>query len=235
MSLEGLGRVYVEDERDENYPMRSVLPSRVGNVWRYWHANGWWGDQGQTPKCVPYSWAHYVEDGPVTYTDTPHGTEGGHIRGTFLGAEPAFDITLGYNWMQRNDYWEGTDYDGTSVRAGAKYLREQRLIEGYYWAWNVDDVVTALLEKGPVVVGTMWYMDMFTPDKEDIITIGGGAAGGHAYLLNGVNTERGLIRLKNSWGRNWGRRGHAYIPIEEMDTLIRDYGESCIAIPRSVD
>lgn len=227
--LEGLGRLYVEDSRDANYPMTSLLPTTAGHTFRYWHANGWWGDQGATPMCVAYSWGHWVEDGPDTFTYTPHAGKGGHVRGSFQGANPGFDLDTGYSWMQQNDYWPGEDYDGTSVRAGAKYLKSQGMITSYHWAWDVDAIVRALLEKGPVVVGTAWYMDMFIVNKEGIISVGGNSAGGHAYLLNGVNTERGLIRLKNSWGRNWGRNGHAYIAIDDMATLMQQQGEACVA------
>lgn len=228
MSQIGLGRVEVQDLRDAKYLMENYVPRTSGRTWRYWYPNGWWGDQRQTAMCVAYAWAHWAEDGPITHTRTPNGTQGYHYRGTFRGQRPAFDLDDGYNWMQRNDYWDGEEYDGTSVRAGAKYLRNQGLIENYLWAWDIDAVVRAVLEEGPVVLGTTWYMDMFTPDENGMITPTGNAAGGHAYKVDGVNRDREVARLKNSWGRGWGKNGYAYISLADLDSLIRDHGEACL-------
>lgn len=86
-----------------------------------------------------------------------------------------------------------------------------------------------MLYKGPVVVGTYWLRDMFYPNN-GLITATGNVAGGHAYLLDGINTKRGIIRIKNSWGRNWGKKGFAYISIDDMSKLINMNGEACIAI-----
>lgn len=232
-NLIGLGRLEIEDERDANFPMSARL-SGLERGWRYWNSSGWYGDQGQTAMCVAYSWAHWCEDGPFTRTSTPWRSKGGHAFGGFRGQEPIFNLDHGYNWMQRNDYWPGEDYDGTSVRAGAKYLVEQKLASEYRWAWDAETVAHAILEVGPVVVGTMWYMDMFTPREYkhiDIIEPTGRDAGGHAYVLNGVNLNQGWFRIKNSWGMNWGTRSHAYISFDDMDGLIKDHGEACIALP----
>jgi len=134
-----------------------------------------------------------------------------------------------YRDAQVVDEWPGENYNGTSVRAGAKVLADRGHIGEYRWAWDLETVVRALLDVGPVVVGTNWYSGMFEPNQ-GIIDISGTVAGGHAYLLNGVNRNKGMIRLKNSWGRDWGSRGHAYISFEDMDRLIKEDGEACLAL-----
>jgi len=220
-----LGRVYVVDPRDKNFPMQAVLPKSTGGLtYRYWWANGWWGDQKATPRCVAYSWMHWIEDGPITHSKTRKANTG-----------PLYDPFYIYTEAQKIDCFPGENYEGTTVRAGAKILMKLGLIGGYRWAWEANTVVQALLTTGPVVVGTWWYRDMFFPEKDAktgkmIIHASGGKVGGHAYLLNGVNIEKGLVRIKNSWGReDWGDRGFAWLSLTDLDLLIKDDGEACLA------
>lgn len=212
----GLGRIVIKDENDSKFPMKSLLPKELSTRnSRHWSSNGWWGNQEQTSQCVGYSWAHWLEDGPVTQ------------KGKAPIVKP-LDI---YTEAQKIDEWVGESYDGTSVRAGAKVLQDKGFIESYVWAWDVPTIVQAVLEKGPVVVGTEWTYDMFNPDIDTgIITATGNAAGGHAYLINGVNVKRKFFRIKNSWGRAWGNRGHAYISFDDMAMLMSKQGEACLAI-----
>lgn len=218
----GLGRIPAVDKRDRGYLMKAVVPVTV-RKWRYWWANGWWGDQDGFPHCVSYAWTHWLEDGPVTHPPFKPL------------AQSAVDPVELYHEAQKVDEWEGESYDGTSVRAGAKVLRRMGFVGSYVWAWDVDAVVRALLEIGPVTVGTWWYSGMFSPDEDGFIKVEGNKAGGHAYVVNGVNVKRGVVRIKNSWGRSWGRRGHAWMKIEDLDALIRDEGEACLATELTPD
>lgn len=211
----GLGRLHIPDYRDRSYLMQAVLPAAPSpRTYRYWWPSGWWGDQGASSRCVAFSFEHWVQDGPVTAPGDPTDD----------------DLWAAYRWMQRNDQWPGESptYEGTSVRAGAKYHVDAGRVAGYRWAWDIGTVVQALLDAGPVVAGTVWRSGMFTPDSGGVIRPTGSDAGGHAYLLNGVNTNTGYIRLKNSWGRGWGRGGYAYISIDDMAGLLADNGEACL-------
>ena len=210
-----LGRVFIPDERDNKYLIENklTLPKTILTS-KYWDANGWWGNQGNTPQCVGYAWAHWIEDGPVG-----HG-----------GVAPIVPPTLIYREAQKVDEWVGEKYDGTSVRGAAKYLRTTNRISSYLWTYDINVLINTVLTKGPVVVGTNWYSSMFTPDRNGVIRVLGRVAGGHAYVINGVDRNTKLFRIKNSWGKTWGKSGHAYISFTDMARLIRENGEVCLAI-----
>lgn len=209
----GLGRRFAPDARDANYSARALM-AVSDRIYRYWNASGWWGDQGSTSMCVGYGWAHWIEDGPV-----------GHP-----GKAPIMRPQAIYAAAQKVDEWPGEDYDGTSVRAGAKVVKSGGYISSYHWATTLAEVVAILLNTGPVVVGTNWYESMFEPDEAGLLDVSGGVAGGHCYVLDGVNTRHELIRLKNSWGRNWGHLGFAYIGFDDFERLLLEDGEACVAL-----
>jgi len=214
-----LGRLIVIDERDSMYKMSSLLPKKMpGNTYKYWWTAGWWGDQGHTPHCVAYSWSHWLAAGPITQKASRTG-----------GKSPIDTISL-YNEAQKIDRWPGENYDGTSVRAGAGILKQKGFISSYNWAWDVNTIVDSLLALGPLVVGTWWTYDMFFPNERGIISASGNRIGGHAYLLDGVSVKKKMIRIKNSWGREWGKNGFAYISFDDMDNLIKAQGEACLAV-----
>ncbi len=183
---------------------------------RFWFPGGWWGDQGSTPQCVAYAWTHWLEDGPITQP----------------GPGPIIQPQLLYDECQILDEWPGEDYEGTSVRAGAKALQTRSLIESYHWASAsnpIPDLVDCLLYCGPVVVGTEWFEDMFNPGADGFLDVSGPSVGGHAYKLDGVNTKRAFFRIKNSWGRDWGNHGFAFVSFEDLERLLKNDGEACLA------
>jgi hypothetical protein len=216
--MPGLGRRFAPDPRDANFPMRAALPAAASTrTYRYWNANGFWFDQGTRPICVGAAWAEWLEDGPVSQP----------------GRAPILSPEVIYAEAQKVDEWPGEEpaYEGTSVRAGAKVLKARGFISEYRWASTVQEIIAALLDVGPVVVGVNWYREMNTPDEAGLIHIGGELLGGHAFVLNGVSMPHKLIRMKQSWGReNYGKNGFAYLAIEDVDHLLHEDGEACLAV-----
>jgi len=211
-----LGRQYIPDERDSRYLitdhlLRKVSRTRITS--RYWDDTVWWGDQGNTPQCVGYAWSHWLNDGPTYHS----------------GPKPKLSPSLIYENAQKLDIWPGENYDGTSVRGGAKFLQNRKLIRTYYWGYNLKTLIDTVLNLGPVVVGTNWYFGMFFPNQSGLIRATGPIAGGHAYVVNGVALNSQMFRIKNSWGKGWGQSGHAYISFSDMEKLITEQGEICLA------
>lgn len=213
------GRIESPDERDRYYDVEDVLPEGIPPITkRFWWDNAWWGNQWQSSMCVAFSWTHWVEDGPV-------------IQDRIVGREkPFMDPSDFYHTCQMIDQWPGTNYNGTSVRAGAKVLKHLGIIREYRWAFRFKTIVKTLLTLGPMVVGTKWYAGMERPNRRGALDISGSERGSHAYVINGVDTEHEFFRIKNSWGKSWGDGGHGYIRFHDFRTLmLRGSTEACIA------
>jgi len=208
-----LGRIPSPDERDKKFLMRALIPKKLARpTSKYWSSR-WVGDQGETSQCVGYGWHGFLRASPVnTY-------------------EPKPEVI--YDGAQANDEFSGPppDYDGTSVRGGAKYLAGSvHRVQGYRWAFSIGAVLDWLGTQGPVVLGTDWFTAMFDPDSKGFVAPEGKNAGGHCYLALGYDDARKAVRCVNSWGKSWGQLGRFWIAYDDLDSLIKNGGEACVAV-----
>lgn len=202
------GFVFSTDERDKNFAFSTKTVTRPDIKLKDWWADGWWGNQGNTPHCCAYSWVHVLEDGPVVQ-DLIEGRQ-----------KPMISPAKFYERCKQIDGLKpGTQ--GTTIRAGGQVAKELGLISEYRWVETVDELTDALLIFGPVIIGALWFEDMNRPNSEGIMRASGKNFGRHAFVLNGIDLERGLVRVKNSYGKKWGRNGYANIPLEELEKLYK--------------
>lgn len=196
-----------------------------------------YNDQGREGACVGFAWSHELSARPKI------------IR------KDAEFATLIYRRAQQIDYWPGEDYEGTSVLAGIKAVREilntrgKPLIQEYRWAFGAEDAVRVLGRRGPMVLGINWHYNMFDTDANGYLHPTGGVAGGHALIANGVrcryvdpdgprlwenlDLDASWVTVHNSWGPDWGFNGRAKISVRDFAYLLEDDGEACIPTIRS--
>lgn len=211
-----LDRLPQFDKRSRAFPIRELLTPKplVTKTWRCWT----WLDQGREGACVGFSWSHELAAEPMTI---PLRTN-----------DSAREI---YNDAKKIDEWAGEDYSGTSVLAGAKVVQSRGYMPEYRWCFGIDDLVNTLSHHGPVVLGIPWLRSMFNPDAKGVLKVEGEVAGGHAILARGVLLKkfgRPVVRLRNSWGRDWGYDGDCFVYFEDMERLLKMDGDACVPVRR---
>lgn len=209
MSARQYGRIYHPDARD--WPLERFLPAAAPLPMSVEYVFGPILDQGQTSECTAYSGRAWLNAGPVV-------NHSGPTPDALYRAEQVIDgIPL--------------PHDGSTVRACAQVLQHDGFIPNYAFTQNVTTVATWMLAgKGPVMVGTNFYLSMETPDPDGMVHIRGPVAGGHAYLLVGYSRRTRRFHAQNSWGRAWGVNGTFSISDRGMGRLLREQGEACTAV-----
>lgn len=170
---------------------------------RYWNDRRIVADQKMTPHCVGFAWCHWLDCDPIRQFIDPHGLYEGC---KLIDGAP--------------------NEDGTYVLSAAEILKKLGFISEYRAGRTLKQLVYAVLELGPVVVGTDWYEGM---EEGPTLQLTGEVLGGHAYLVMGANQKKRTFKIKNSWGREWGDDGHALISFDDMETLLKADGECCLA------
>lgn len=216
------------DPRSRNFSIRTAIGTKAfrGYTWRCDTYN----DQGREGACVGFSWSHELSARPVK-----------------VPTDDNLALKI-YRRARQLDAWEGEDYDGTSIIAGAKATQELGYIEEYRWAFGLEDVILAIGYAGPVVFGLNWYEGMFQPDEDGFLRVSGRLAGGHAIMgkavklfwydkkgprdLSNLDLDKSYIVLHNSWGPEWGVDGTAKISLSDLRRLLAEDGEACIPLKR---
>lgn len=197
----GKGFIQLFDPRDEQFPLSIPLakapPSNL--IVSHWE-HGPILDQGSTSSCVGHAAQQIL-------TSTPFRQKG----------ESPFKF---YKWAQDHDEFPpGTQ--GTSIRAGCEALKHFGYIKAYYWAKDVTQMAEYVQKIGPLFVGTDWLTGMDKPDHLGLVQVRGNSTGGHAWVINHVDLQKGIFGGVNSWGP-WGPlQGRFLLPIEGFAELFK--------------
>jgi len=215
-----LDRLVQFDERSRAFGVRHLVGAKKPRGYS-WSCNNWL-DQGSEGACVGFSMTHELAARPSVVSG--------------LSAQFARDV---YWEAQKIDEWKGGSYpgaspvsEGSSVIAGVKILQRLGYIKEYRWSFGLQDLMLSVGYRGPAILGINWYEGMFDAGTDGFVRIGGDLAGGHAILCNGVSITGRFFKLHNSWGRNWGVGGDAFISFADMERLLHEGGEACVPTVR---
>lgn len=206
------GRRVQFDRRSRAFPVSAVAPAKPPRSYT-WRCDTYL-DQGAESSCVGFAWAHELAARPKVHV-----------------VDYNFARVAIYQEALKLDAWEGEDYEGTSVLAGAKVVLRMGRMKEYRWAFSLDDLIMAVGYTGPAVLGLNWYEGMYEPSAGYIKPVGD-LWDGHALLCNAVSIPGRYFKLHNSWGKPWGVNGSCKISFADMDFLLHDQGEACVPIAR---
>jgi hypothetical protein len=174
-------------------------------------------DQGTTPHCVGFAGAAYIATEQVNSPENATITnDDGHKL--YRECKVIDQNPLGEN--------------GSSVHSLMIALKNRGIIDAYAFAAHYEEAKDWVSKYAPVITGLSWYYGMAYP-LNGIMRRTGNIIGGHATIIIGTNcaySGLSLNRVRNSWGRNWGLNGDAYISDEELGLSIHEMGEMAMAV-----
>lgn len=180
-------------------------------------------DQGALGSCTGNATAQLVNTDPFA-ASRPKG---------FLSEAAAVDI---YSLATKLDGIPHNTYPptdgGSSGLGAAKAGVRLGYFSGYRHTFSFDAFCGAL-QLSPLIVGTNWYSDQFTPDKQGFVWPHGTLDGGHEYLALGISYETQVLTFLNSWGEGWGRAGRFYMTFKAFAALLADQGDATAPTPKA--
>jgi hypothetical protein len=191
-------------------------PSPSGDV--KWADNDPVLDQGQQGTCVGHGTAQWGNTLPVDDKFTHEDALDLYYQATVFDGQPD------------DPRAPGGGQQGASVRSGMKALQKKGRLSAYAVTQDVATIRAWVTTKGPVVLGTDWYSDMFNPNDLGYVTPTGSVAGGHCYTIIGDLVSESAAYLINSWGTDWGLKGYFKMKWADVQALQNQSGEAWTAL-----
>jgi C1A family cysteine protease len=98
-------------------------------------------------------------------------------------------------------------------------------IKSYASCTSLEEIKSAIVNKGLVLAGIMVYLNFLTPENGFVAYPSGTYKGGHAIALVGYynnlshtytdgTTRTGFLKCRNSWNKDWGINDYFYLPYD---------------------
>lgn len=182
-------------------------------------------DQGEVGSCTGNAMAQLVNT--ALWTTAREKVKG---HGKFMTEADALTLYKAATRLDEDpDHYLPTD-TGSSGLAVAKAAAKQGFTGSYLHAFGLDHMLSAL-QAHPVICGTSWTSDMFTPNRKGFVRPTGEDQGGHEYLCLGADVEGKFLTFLNSWSDGWGKKGRFFITFADYDQLLRNEGDVVVPIP----
>lgn len=223
-----MGRHEHHDPRSLEFPFTAPAPVTYQTL--LWGDSGPILNQGKIGGCVGWTGADMLntdEFGAVRakfnaggYYLDPEGQMLYHLATTDDGLGPPYP----------------PDDRGSSGLGLAKAMQGLGLIGAYTHAFGFDHFQQAIAFQ-PVACGTLWTQQMFTPDPDGLVHVGDltnqdNIAGGHEYMIRGINYENQLVGpCRNHWTPQWGLGGEFFIGFDDFQSLLAQQGDVTVLHP----
>lgn len=227
-----LGRHVEHDSRSWQHRMleKSAKPQKKTT---HWTSKATVLNQGDVGSCTGNALAQWLN------TDFAGSVQIAKNGARFFDEQDALDI---YSKATALDSIPGRytpDDTGSTGNAACKAARSFGYLSGYSWLFSFSSVQAAI-EQTPLIVGTLWTNDMFNP-VNGLVKIGSLAdrniAGGHEYLMTGIDYENQVFEFRNSWGddEDWvGCKPNGYFAISFRDWVQLLEADGDVTVPKLI-
>jgi hypothetical protein len=216
-----LGRIVNHDPRSREFPAAMAQsPRKV--LWRHTAAVL---DQGQLGSCCGNALTQLLNT-----TVAGKARLAGTGKNSYLKEKAAVALYSRATVLDDiGGHYPPTD-TGSSGLAVCKAGVESGYFTQYRHAFGYNQFAGAI-QLSPVITGTSWYEGMFTPDADGYIWPTGKVAGGHEYLILGLDPAgKGKVTMLNSWSKSWGRNGRAFMRGDVYAELLAQQGDVTVPV-----
>jgi hypothetical protein len=176
-------------------------------------------EQGSKPHCVAYATATVKLVDEWKERRVWYGFDEGWLYARCKERDgkpdrPGTNLRVAFKIVQQ----EGYPARGTYVRARRRDGDEHRFgIKTYAKLKSLRALKHAVHLAGPAAMGIRIDDGFRSPPGGIVPEPNGKPFGGHAICVTGWDDARGALRIKNSWGYDWGDKGFAWLPYSHLD------------------
>jgi C1A family cysteine protease len=242
---------YIEDEPDErDYQVNNILhtPKLSTSYVNYTDEMSPVKNQGSLGSCVGFAMAAMKEwqEQKEYLNEVKKGSK-------YRRKKDHYNLSEMWIYYKSKEIDPWPNQEGTSIRCAMKQMcklgappekawkyndrvkgkpepwshlvSKWRSSQSYFRVNNLNELLQALDNYGPVVIGVYCFKEIFSPSKKGIVKDPANpdmCYGGHAICAVHYNPEKQLVKFKNSWGSNWGNKGYGCFSYDYINRYMMD-------------